>query len=52
MERFTEWEHDVLVHRDFLVTEYVEGDPPLTRLNRASPLMRTPPGESTDRCCG
>ena len=35
LEYFTEWEHD------FLVTEYVEGDPLRTWLNRTSPLMRT-----------
>lgn len=35
LEHFTEWEHD------FLVTEYVEGDPLRTWLSRTSPLMRT-----------
>lgn len=35
IEHFTEWEHD------FLVTEFVEGDPLRSWLNRASTLVRT-----------
>ncbi|TDU03333.1 protein kinase-like protein [Streptomyces sp. 846.5] len=35
LEYFTEWEHD------FLVTEFVEGDPLRTWLTRTSPLMRS-----------
>ncbi|MEV6940423.1 class III lanthionine synthetase LanKC [Streptomyces sp. NPDC051172] len=34
LEHFTEWEHD------FLVTEYIEGDPLRRWLSRTSPLMR------------
>ena len=35
LEYFTEWEHD------FLITEYIEGDPLWKWLSRSSPLMRT-----------
>lgn len=35
LDHFTEWEHD------FLVTEFVEGDPLRTWLSRISPLMRS-----------
>jgi tRNA A-37 threonylcarbamoyl transferase component Bud32 len=35
IEHFTEWEHD------FLVTEFVEGDPLRTWLNRSSALVRS-----------